>query len=482
MGIDSALTHHGEKCRAGERGFHKQARDLAHAIERLVRTHRNSRGPAERRAHGLVAPAAQVECPRERNAARLVLDREDIFAAFSCRKKDRRVPVRERRDGNFLRDRRADMLAVPRMPAVRVLAVGVDRIDALDLRMKRLSFRPAFSVWSDACDCNLRLSFFGHAQPCGQRRTDIVRIIMARYACAGRRRPAAVLKYHALDRGAHRCLRPSGIRPDVGGKYRRSMFVERLLFKGTECRFQFEVVIPEMVPLPFLRLKREVLEVDGPLACERRGRAAVEVFGLDRECKLLRDGVGCRFHHDSDLRRREILDLDRAPPQAATVLARQPQVECPCAALLVGWYAEVLAGQSPVLVGYQCSSRVDVAVRSDERDVYRKRLGSLHRPVAKQGVEKDRLVVPVDAALRPEERRASVRRKIVFARAVRHGLVYLHGIAERKERHVVPVGRRGHHNERRTLRDATCHAPAVRVRDAFGNLDVRRGEDVDPAA
>ena len=341
--VHELVAHDREDRRTCERRLHQQARRLAHAVERLVGTDRDGGRVAERRAHRLVAPAAQVECPRERHPACLVGDREDILSALGERQGERGILVGEGLDGYVVCHLRANLLAVPGMPAVRVLAVGIDGIDALDLRQQGLSLRPPRAVGGHASHGHLRLAALGHAEPSGERGADVVRKVVANHARAGDSRTSPVLEHHSLRRRPHRRLGAPVVRKDVGGELRLAVLAEHLPVEAAEARPQAMVVVAEMKPLPACWRERHVLEHYRALAGERFRRAAVEVLGAYGEGERLRRRVRRRLHLDAYLRRREILHLHRMGRQHTPVLARYLSIDHPAAARLVGRDAEHVA-------------------------------------------------------------------------------------------------------------------------------------------
>ena len=480
--VHELVAHDREDRRTCERRLHQQARRLAHAVERLVGTDRDGGRVAERRAHRLVTPAAQVERPRERHPARLVGDREDILSALGERQGERCVLVGERLDGNAVCHLRADLLAVPGMPAVRVLAVGVDGIDAFDLRLERLPFRPPRAVGGHASHGYLRLATLGHAEPPGERGADVVREVVAKHARAGDSRTSPVLEHHTLRSRPDRRLGPPVVRKDVGGELRLAVISEHLPVEAAETRPQAMVVVAEMEPLPACWRERHVLEHDRALAGERFRRASVEVLSADGEGERLRSRVRRRLHLHAYLRRREILHLHRMGRQHAPVLARYLRVDRPAAARLVGRYAEHVARQRAAVVRDQRTAGIDVPVRVEKRDLHRERLWRLHRSVAEDGMQEYLLVMAVDATFRPEKCRAFASLEIAESGTLGVRLVHLHRVAEREKRHVIACGRCGHHHEGLAFRHAAHHAPAVRGSRPFRHLDVRGGEHLHAAS
>ena len=242
--FDDLREHHlvaqdGEERRARKWRLHQQLRRFAHAVERLVRLEGHLRGIAKRGAHLLVAVfigTAEVEGASERGGRRRIGKRKEVFARVAEREGELRIATRRGAHFDILHDRRANAFRVPRVPAVRRFAIGVDRVDALDLHLQRLGFGEAAAIRRDAGEGDAGETGLRHLQPVGQRRADVERIVVAGQACAGGGGTATVLEHHALPRGANGRLGEARVVQDRRGECGASLVVERLLGKAAETR------------------------------------------------------------------------------------------------------------------------------------------------------------------------------------------------------------------------------------------------------
>ena len=116
----------------------------------------------------------------------------------------------------------------------------------------------------------------------------------------------------------------------------------------------------------------------------------------------------------------------------------------------------------------------DIAAWRNELQLNGERSRRHTRTITENCVNKNFLIVPVNAALRPEKRGALVLGKIVFALAVLKRLVDNHRLTKRHKCHVGALRRNGDEREHLALINALRLAPAIRISDAFHNFDSGR--------
>ena len=345
------LAQHRHERPAGERRADHQARRLSYAVERLVGRERDRRRVGQRSAHRRVAPVAQVEGLRKRHARLGISHSQRVVAADAGGNLERSVLPCGNDDLGGRRDDLADALAIPCLPSVRLAAVRVNGVDALQGRQERAAFPVARAVRLNAGKADLRRSPLVEPHPRLKRGADVVRVVVENRGGARRRGAPAVLEHGSLGHCAHRGLRQPRIGPERRGHGAFAFAVERSLRKCPEIRLEAEVGVPERPPLPLRRRERVILEHDCALAGERVGRTAEKVFRGDDEREVRRMRRGVRLDLDAYLRRRELLDLYPRRPEYAAVLAGNLRLELPRAARLVCGDGKLIAQKRPLGVG-----------------------------------------------------------------------------------------------------------------------------------
>ncbi len=416
----------------------RQARHVSRTVVRLVRRERHLGRTSQRRADGLIPPIAEVESAAEGDVRLPVGYRQRIVGAIHDRERQIRRALRIRLERKF-RDfcRHARRFPFPR-PG-RVHLVGVHRIHAADAGGKLAHPRKRLPVRPDADDGDPRLSRHGFFQPGRKRRAYIIRIIVEKFRRARRRRASTILENGSLHRHAHAGLGETQRRPKRRPESVLALFVEDGRPQAAETRLETPVLVPERVRLPSRRRERGVFENEGAFRLQTPRRTAEQVLGGDgkgevRQLRTLRQGGP-----DPDLRRRELLHLDRLCAQLASVLPRRAHDNPPLSARLVGGNRELVARKRPLRVRQARFRREKATFRTHEREFDRERTRRPALSVAEQGLREDRLVMPVNAALRPHERGTFRRREIVRERALLRRFVHLHRVAERQERTIRPV-------------------------------------------
>ena len=478
LGVDLLLAQDRNEGVAGERRLDREARRLAHAVVRLVRHHRHLARVGERRAHHVVAPVAQVEVQGERGGRIGILDRQHVVAGLVQRHLEDGVLVGGGLDDDVGRHEHVHAVAVPRLPAVRLLAVRVHRIDALDLRRQRARLGEAGAVGGDARHRHARTDSLLELHAARRRRADVERVEVLHGALPRRRGTAAVLKDGSLRRRAHGRLRETVVRPDRRHVAERTIGVQALPIQRPEVGLEAQVLVAEAPALPFRGGERHVLEHDRALAGEALGGSAEEVFRLDREGEIRGIKGGCRVHGHADLRRGELLDLDGHAAEEATVLSGDFRQNRPVAARLVVGHGETVVGDRAFAVGGLRHGRVGVAVGVDEPESHRHLRRRAARAGAGDDVHEDLLAVAVDAAVGPAEGGRLLFAEERVARAVGVRFVHHHRVAEREKGRVVARSRPHHDGERLALVNARGAAPALGVGDALHDLGVGLGVDL----
>ena len=403
--IDLLLAHDRDERVPRERRLDGEARHFARAVVRLVRNDRHLGRIRERRTHHVVAPVAEVEVHAERRVRLRVLDREHVVAGTFKRQFEDRVLVRGGGDDDVGRHEHVYAVAVPRLPAIGLLAVRVHSVDALDLRDELARFGKARAVRCNARHGHRRTPPLLEFHAARRRRSDVERIVVLDGALPRGGGTSAVLKHHALRRCAHRSLGEPRIGPD-----------RRLIAEGAVGRetlpLQFPVVgleaaalVSETPALPVLGGERHVLEHDRALAGKPLRRPAEEMFGLDGEREVGGMRSGCRIDGHANLRRGELFDLHVHVAQMPSVLAGNLRDDGPPAARLVVRDGEPVVGDRALAVRCLRDGGVGVAVGIDEAELHRHRRRCAPCARADDDVRENLLAVAVNAAVGPAEGR-----------------------------------------------------------------------------
>ena len=297
---------------------------------------------------------------------------------------------------------------------------------------------------------------------------------------ARRRGPSAVLEDRPLSRRAHGGLRETSVGPQRREERNAPVAVKDAAREAAEARLEAKVVVAEQKALPALGSERNVLEHHRAFDAKGTRGAAVEMLRRHGEHEVGRCLIRLCRDCDADLRRGELLDLDGALAKLAAVLAGRLDDNRPHAARLLRRHRELLVCDKAANVRHERDARIVGSLRIAQDGLHRERLRRPTRAVAQDDVHEDALVMAVDAALGPHERRAFASCEIFVARAVGVRLVDLHGVAQGHERHVVGIGGEDYYCERLAVSYARRHAPSAFVCPAVGNLDVGGGVDLDP--
>ena len=374
------------------------------------------------------------------------------------------------------------MRAVPRLPSVRLRPVRIHGVDALEPADEASRLGEARAVRLHADDADLRAHAGREADGLRERRADVVRIVVEVARGARRRGASAVLENDALRRRANSCGGKPRVRPERRVEAALPVPVELSLPQFAERRLQGAAGVAEAPSLPLRGGEGNVGEDDGSFARERVGGSAEEMLGRDGEREVGRMCRRLSGDLDADLRRGELLDLDLALAEDASLLPGDLRAERPRSARLLRRDLKRVRDERACGVRLAHEAREDVALGAHEAQLYRKRRGRAALSVAHDRVQHDPLVVAVDAALGPHEGLDLTWREVLSARAVRIRLVDFHRRADGEEGAVVAFGRLRHDGERFALRDAHRTAPSVLVRLALHDLRVRLRVDGDPHA
>ena len=163
LGVYFLFPEHAQERVAGKRRLDDEARNIAGAVEGLVRGDRNLRRVGERRAYGVIAPGRQIESPPKRRACLRVFDCERVVAAFADGNGEIGRAILDGFDLDGLRDYRAHPRHIPRVPAVVGFAVRIDVVYALELHRKRPRRVKGLAARRHAHERNAREALFRNA-------------------------------------------------------------------------------------------------------------------------------------------------------------------------------------------------------------------------------------------------------------------------------------------------------------------------------